>query len=76
MVHIFVLVAAGLASSGLLLHSLLTTRVGHLGLGGALCGLASGLRLLLSFFLLDVGSVLFDLVLDPRHVVAAASNRG
>ena len=76
MVHSFVLVAARLASSGLLLHSLLTTRVGHLGLGGALRGLASGLRLLPSFLLLDVGSVLFDLVLDPRHVVAAASNRG
>ena len=75
MVHIFVLVAPGLASRWLLLHSLRTTCVSHLGLG-ALGSLAGGLGLQLSFLLLDVGSMLFDLVLDSGHVVAAAANRG
>ena len=70
MVHIFVLVAAGLASRWLLLRSLLTTGVGHLGLRAL-----GGLGLRLSFLLLDVGSMLFDLVLDSGHVVAAATNR-
>lgn len=76
MIHIFVLVATRLASSGLLLHGLLPTHVGRLGLRSTLSRHASGLRLLMGLLFLGVDSLLLGKVLDPRHIVAAATNRG